>query len=563
MHCSSCNHPNPDENRFCGNCGMPLKPSAGLRSKAQTTVDYFLRVAREHPDGERPENPVSPDATYDTQTPPNDEVARQNADLTEIERARNVAEFRDLRPLSGDPSETPSRETSYPRGAYDAADLRYDPHLEPELIEFDRQIPLIADPGTDRRRSRPEWHFREKSTAATAGNSRESVPSGSSPQVLAVSHGHEENRGDIVRTASATHTGDVSVAKSFLDLSGHGRNTRSSLHGPSFLGLNSDGDVQYLDVDEEVSHTRRNVALLFLLVLIALGAVQWRSIRDLGLRYAGNIHLPGKSNVAVKPPETQPAGATQGATTTPAANGQPEIITEPTQNPNAARNTGNTKTPGTPTPGDSANSVANNPGTQPNADNKSGNSEIASKGDGSHLPQGEPNDDKADADSADTSGANAGDAAKAGRGSSARRDAPSPDSSRPDPGQAELAQAAAAANPASAATWLWKAVAKGSPDAQVRLADLYLEGRGVTQNCEQALVLLRSASGKKYSRARIRLGSLYATGKCVPQDRVAAYHWMSLALDSSPGSQWVEENRQSLWSQMSPEERRLAGAGKL
>jgi hypothetical protein len=49
---------------------------------------------------------------------------------------------------------------------------------------------------------------------------------------------------------------------------------------------------------------------------------------------------------------------------------------------------------------------------------------------------------------------------------------------------------------AEAAQWLWKAIAKHNGEALLLLADLYLKGDGVPKNCEQARVLLDTASRK-------------------------------------------------------------------
>ena len=122
-------------------------------------------------------------------------------------------------------------------------------------------------------------------------------------------------------------------------------------------------------------------------------------------------------------------------------------------------------------------------------------------------------------------------------------------------GQGEYQQALAATNPEVARAMLWRATALGNADAQVRLADMYIYGDGVPQNCDQGLVLLRSAAQKANSRARGKLGALYATGKCVSQNRVEAYRWLSLALKDNQGSEWTEKNREMVWRQMSPDER--------
>ncbi len=56
---------------------------------------------------------------------------------------------------------------------------------------------------------------------------------------------------------------------------------------------------------------------------------------------------------------------------------------------------------------------------------------------------------------------------------------------------------------------LWKAVKRGSVSAEVALANLYLEGKSVPQNCEQAHMLLQTASTKGSKAADILLKSSY------------------------------------------------------
>lgn len=56
---------------------------------------------------------------------------------------------------------------------------------------------------------------------------------------------------------------------------------------------------------------------------------------------------------------------------------------------------------------------------------------------------------------------------------------------------------------------LWKRVQRGSADAEVELAKLYVEGNGVTQNCEQARVLLLAASKKQRGAATKLLSGDY------------------------------------------------------
>ena len=126
------------------------------------------------------------------------------------------------------------------------------------------------------------------------------------------------------------------------------------------------------------------------------------------------------------------------------------------------------------------------------------------------------------------------------------------------PGALELNKAKNASDTAAEAAWLWKATAKGNPDAPVRLADMYIKGDGVPRSCEQAVVLLKTAAIKDNARACNRLASLFATGTCVQRNHVQAYRWLSSALAADPKSQWAQQNRDLTWQQMTPEERALA-----
>ena len=74
------------------------------------------------------------------------------------------------------------------------------------------------------------------------------------------------------------------------------------------------------------------------------------------------------------------------------------------------------------------------------------------------------------------------------------------------PGTAQTTSAAKEDDPVE----LWKAVKRGSVNAEVALANLYLEGEAVPQNCEQAHMLLYAASMKGSKAADNFLKSSYA-----------------------------------------------------
>ena len=69
-----------------------------------------------------------------------------------------------------------------------------------------------------------------------------------------------------------------------------------------------------------------------------------------------------------------------------------------------------------------------------------------------------------------------------------------------------------APNRAEAAKWLWKAMGKHNAQATLLLADLYLKGEGVSKNCDQARVLLDSATRGGMKEAGERLRHLQAFG---------------------------------------------------
>jgi len=97
--------------------------------------------------------------------------------------------------------------------------------------------------------------------------------------------------------------------------------------------------------------------------------------------------------------------------------------------------------------------------------------------------------------------------------------APESTEHRGDNGESELAQAqkylqgTSRADTARAAELLWEAVGKGSSDAEVELAYLYLRGEGaVPKNCEQARILLKAAQKNHNPEADELMGRLRAYG---------------------------------------------------
>jgi len=95
-------------------------------------------------------------------------------------------------------------------------------------------------------------------------------------------------------------------------------------------------------------------------------------------------------------------------------------------------------------------------------------------------------------------------------------------------------------------------------DALFRQGERYLYGRGVTQNCANALKYMKMASDKQNAKARSAMGTMYATGHCVTRDLPSAYRWFALSLRADPNNSVVEKNLSAVWNQMTPPERQLA-----
>jgi hypothetical protein len=92
----------------------------------------------------------------------------------------------------------------------------------------------------------------------------------------------------------------------------------------------------------------------------------------------------------------------------------------------------------------------------------------------------------------------------------------------------------------------------------LQLAQRYIRGQGVRQDCVTGLAYLKEAMKRPDAAAASQMGALYATGTCVPLDRLAAYRYFSSALQMAPDNPWLGQERDKLYGQMSSAERRQA-----
>jgi uncharacterized protein len=84
-----------------------------------------------------------------------------------------------------------------------------------------------------------------------------------------------------------------------------------------------------------------------------------------------------------------------------------------------------------------------------------------------------------------------------------------------------------------AVKWYQKAAEAGDPDAQVELGQKYADGEGIKQSYELAAKWFRKAAEHVpdlggAGQGRYRLAELYMEGRGVPRDYFQAYFWLSL-----------------------------------
>ncbi len=72
---------------------------------------------------------------------------------------------------------------------------------------------------------------------------------------------------------------------------------------------------------------------------------------------------------------------------------------------------------------------------------------------------------------------------------------------------------------------------KGNAEAQLKLAKMYQEGKGVAQNLQEAFNWARKAAEQGLAQAQLLLGQMYASGKGVAKDVKEATKWLQKAAD--------------------------------
>jgi Sel1 repeat len=292
-----------------------------------------------------------------------------------------------------------------------------------------------------------------------------------------------------------------------------------TISGPSFLGLNQAGPVNaprrselrsfdyLLDEEEEHKGGKGKYVLILMALLIA----------------AGIGYLRWKNQTQGWFSTSKPPGAEQ---TTDDSNANPTAPSSVPSTPPVAQNQPAATATAQPAPGSNSATGSALPDTTP---------ANAAPANGNASPAGASPDNPSPTPKSDSG----------------------PDSAADQPDSAKVAEEN---KPAP----LHPAKAKPSParptetSNSVAEATRYIYGRGVTQDCDHGLRLLKPAANQSDPRAMIQMGALYSAGLCTPRDLPTAYRWFALALRKEPDNVAVQGDLQKLWGEMTQPERQLA-----
>lgn len=333
-----------------------------------------------------------------------------------------------------------------------------------------------------------------------------------------------------VPTAPASVPQNTTAARAAAPVS----EERPVISGPSFLGLNepaprkrgslsidpqsapSSGNLDYLlDDDEE---PRRGGAGKFILIVVALalavglGYLRWKN-QNFGWLNSGKT----KPTAAAQNSDADDSNAPAPSTGTTA----PSPATPPIQPATGTASQAATDTP----------SAAGSPAVNPA---------------GGTTP---PGTTSAASDAGGSGGATA--VAPATQPVAAKDSTPdASDTAPPTPAKPKPVAADVAPKP--------RAVSKPVKVDPVSEAQRYIYGKGVRQDCDRGLRLLKPAADQANPKAMIEMGALYSAGLCTPHDLPTAYRWFALALRKEPDNQSVQTDLQKLWGEMTQPERQLA-----
>ncbi|HEY6764171.1 MAG TPA: hypothetical protein VI386_05320 [Candidatus Sulfotelmatobacter sp.] len=334
------------------------------------------------------------------------------------------------------------------------------------------------------------------------------------------------------------------------------------ISGPSFLGLNQPGPPRKSGFSSRDSHLERSpqgidyllddeepesgggagkfvLLAIALALVLGLGYLRWRNggFEWLNAGAKKNVNTVDNDHGAQQPPASAADNAVPNST--PAVGQSPAAVTAAPANDSNATNAAATSQP---VP--SAVPIAG-AGTQAEVPQQA-NSTLGDqplKGDSKTVASNTP----AGTDNGATDSASEQRTAAAADGIKNSRSKPGNEDADNDEEAAPTKPAPAFAKPPAA-----------KPVDNVLEAEKYIYGRGVLQDCDHGLRLLRPAANQGNAKAMTTLGALYSAGLCTPRDLPTAYRWFAITLRKEPNNNSVQTDLRKLWSEMTPPERQLA-----
>jgi zinc-ribbon domain len=321
-----------------------------------------------------------------------------------------------------------------------------------------------------------------------------------------------------------------------------------SIAGPSFLGLNDppaerkrasfeaspaprSSNLDYLlddDVEEPKGGGAGKVFLILLALVLAVGFGYLR-FKNHGLPWVTKENKPAPTAEA---PSASDSNANRSPATTSPPAASPSITPETPPAPSQPASSASPSQPAAQPPAPPSDSGETQPNSNTNAAPAAKPSEAAppASDTGSSKPaEAAPNSD----------------------------DAAGPNKSENKDDAKNSTDSAAPANPDAEAPAAKPHPATRPVDALAE-AQKYIYGRGVPQDCDRGLRLLKPMANQKNPKAMIEMGALYSAGLCTPHDLPTAYYWFALASRKDPSNESVNADLQKLWGEMTQPERQLA-----
>ncbi len=99
----------------------------------------------------------------------------------------------------------------------------------------------------------------------------------------------------------------------------------------------------------------------------------------------------------------------------------------------------------------------------------------------------------------------------------------------------------------------------GDPEAQYRLAMLYVDGNGVTRDSKRAVPWLALAANKGHYKSQAMLGRILFRGEHGSRQPASGLMWLTVACDGPGGNvPWISELRENAFKQATEQERSAA-----